>query len=202
MTCLPKGCNVTAQMVACIDRPDSDGGPRYSLSCNPDTGPELIALMRDAEARGERKVAVVAQVNRRLPFMFHDAEVAATTFDHVIDAPGLQHALFCAPKQPVSDADHAIGLHASTLLKDGGTLQIGIGQLGDAIVHSALARHQRNAGLSRRPQRFRHRHPLRRLAGPRGRQRALRTGSVRRQRNVRGRLFAPDAGRRAAPPGL
>ena len=140
-----QGCNVTAQMVACIDRPDSDGGPRYSLSCNPDTGPELIALMRDAEARGERKVAVVAQVNRRLPFMFHDAEVAATTFDHVIDAPGLQHALFCAPKQPVSDADHAIGLHASTLLKDGGTLQIGIGQLGDAIVHSALARHQRNA---------------------------------------------------------
>lgn len=137
-----QGCNVAAQMVAC--EPGADG-PRYSLSCNPDTSPELIALMRAAEARGERKVAVVAQVNRRLPFMHHDAEVAVDTFDHVIDDPALQHALFCAPKQPVSDADHAIGLHASTLLKDGGTLQIGIGQLGDAIVHSALARHQHNA---------------------------------------------------------
>jgi len=134
-----QGCNVVAQMVACEDGPD---GPRYSLSCNPDTGPELVALLRAAEAAGTHTVAVVAQVNRRLPFMHHDAEVAADTFDHVIDDPALEHALFCTPKQPVSDADHAIGLHASALVKDGGTLQIGIGQLGDAIVHALLARHQ------------------------------------------------------------
>ena len=136
-----QGCNVCAQMVGVEDGAD---GPRYSLSCNPDTGPELVRMLRAAEARGERKVAVVAQVNPQLPFMRHDAEVAAETFDHVIDHPRYHHALFPTPKMAVSEADHAIGLHASALLKDGGTLQIGIGQLGDAIVHSAIARHRDN----------------------------------------------------------
>ena len=137
-----QGCNVAAQMIAREDGPD---GPRYSLSSNPDTGPELVALLRQAEAAGSRKVAVIGQVNTQLPFMHHDAEVSAAMFDHLIDQPQYQHCLFSTPKQPVSDADHAIGLHASTLLKDGGTLQIGIGQLGDAIVHSTLARQGRNA---------------------------------------------------------
>ena len=40
--------------------------------------------------------------------------------------------------------DYAIGLHASTLVRDGGTLQIGIGALSDALVHALLLRHQRN----------------------------------------------------------
>ena len=108
-------------------------------------GLELPRLLREAEARGERRVAVVAQVNPQLPFMGHDAEVPADTFDHLIDHPRYHHALFPTPKMAVGNADHAIGLYASTLLKDGGTLQIGIGQLGDAIVHSAITRHRDNA---------------------------------------------------------
>ena len=137
-----QGCNVCAQMVGVEDGAD---GPRYSLSSNPDTGPELVRLLREAEARGERRVAVVAQVNPQLPFMGHDAEVPADTFDHFIDHPRYHHALFPTPKMAVGNADHAIGLYASTLLRDGGTLQIGIGQLGDAIVHSAITRHRDNA---------------------------------------------------------
>jgi hypothetical protein len=45
--------------------------------------------------------------------------------------------------------DHAIGLHASSLIRDGGTLQIGIGELGDAIVYSLLLRHQQNEAWRR-----------------------------------------------------
>ncbi len=37
-----------------------------------------------------------------------------------------------------------IGFYASTLLKDGGTLQVGIGSLGAALVHSAILRHSHN----------------------------------------------------------
>src|SRR3546814_207448 len=45
---------------------------------------------------------------------------------------------------PVASADYAIGLNASALLKDGGTLQVGIGALGDAVVHAAILRQQHN----------------------------------------------------------
>jgi acyl-CoA hydrolase len=44
----------------------------------------------------------------------------------------------------VSDADYAIGLRASVLVKDGGTLQIGIGSLSDALCHALILRHERN----------------------------------------------------------
>ena len=37
-----------------------------------------------------------------------------------------------------------IGFYGSTLIKDGGELQIGIGALGDALVSSILLRHQVN----------------------------------------------------------
>ena len=136
-----QGCNVIAQLVA---RRDTPAGPRYSLSCNPDTGPELERLLRQAEAEGSRRVAVVAQVNQQLPYMGRDAEVEPGGFDIVIDHPRYCSALFSTPKTPVSTADHAIGLRASTLLRDGGTLQIGIGALGDAIAHALVLRQQHN----------------------------------------------------------
>jgi hypothetical protein len=73
-----QGCNVVAQMIA---RRDTDDGVRYSLSCNPDTGPELVRRLRAAEAEGTRKVAVVGLVNRQLPYMARDAEVPPSAFE-------------------------------------------------------------------------------------------------------------------------
>lgn len=45
----------------------------------------------------------------------------------------------------MSAADYAIGLHASSLVTDGGTLQIGIGSLGDAIGQSLIVRDRHGA---------------------------------------------------------
>lgn len=137
-----QGCNVAAQMIA---RRDTADGLRYSLSCNPDTGPELVRMLRAAEAAGTRQIAVVGQVNQNLPYMARDAEVLPSTFDYVIDDARHYGALFSTPKTPVAIADHAIGLQASTLMRDGGTLQIGIGSLGDAIVSALILRHRDNA---------------------------------------------------------
>jgi hypothetical protein len=44
----------------------------------------------------------------------------------------------------VTPTDYAIGLHASALIKDGGTLQIGIGSLGDALCYGLQLRQQQN----------------------------------------------------------
>lgn len=48
------------------------------------------------------------------------------------------------PNMPVGFQDHFIGLHASTLVRDGGTLQIGIGSMGDALTAALLARQADN----------------------------------------------------------
>jgi acyl-CoA hydrolase len=136
-----QGCNVTAQIVC---KREMAQGTRYSLSCNPDTSPELITMLRAAEARGERKSIVVGVVNQNLPYMENDAEVPAELFDLIVDHPRYTTTLFSTPKLAVTTPDYAIGLHASALIKDGGTLQIGIGALGDAIVHVTQLRHERN----------------------------------------------------------
>ncbi|MNF80435.1 hypothetical protein D3C84_626800 [compost metagenome] len=47
---------------------------------------------------------------------------------------------------PVGFQDHFIGLHASALVRDGGTLQIGIGAMGDALTAALLARQADNDG--------------------------------------------------------
>jgi acyl-CoA hydrolase len=132
-----QGCNVTAQVVAKKEFAD---GTRYSLSCNPDTGPELLDMLR---ASG-RPYLVIGQVNQNLPWMAHDAEVEASEFDLILDHERYTTPLFSTPKMPVATADYMIGLNASTLLKDGGTLQVGIGALGDAVIHAALLRHRQN----------------------------------------------------------
>lgn len=133
-----QGCNVAAQMVC---KREVDGETRYSLSANPDTSPELLRLLRDSG----RKFVVVGEVNQNLPYMYQDAEVCGSEFDLVLDHPSNTRTLFSTPKLSVSTPDYLIGLHASSLIRDGGTLQIGIGALGDAIVHAMCLRHADNA---------------------------------------------------------
>ena len=139
-----QGCNVAAQLVT---KRVENGVTRYSMSCNPDTSPELIRLLRAAEARGERKCLALALVNDRLPYMALDAEVDAEYYDVVIDNPAYHTTLFSTPKMPVTASDYAIGLGAAALIRDGGTLQVGIGALGDAVVHAAILRHADNDGF-------------------------------------------------------
>ncbi len=136
-----QGCNVVAQLIC---RRETPQGTRYSLSCNPDTGPELLARLRASQ----RPHLAVGLVNQQLPYLSHDAEVDPETFDCVIDDPQYSSALFSTPKLPVALADYAIGLQASALVRDGGTLQVGIGALGDAVVHGLRLRHRQHAEYS------------------------------------------------------
>ncbi len=135
------GVNVLMQSIAV--REDTSGR-RYSLSSNPDVTLDLVPLVRERVAQGGAPAVGVGMVNRRLPFMGQDAIVDADYFDLLVDLPDYDHEPFAMPSSPVSLADHAIGLHASGLLPDGGTLQIGIGSLGDAIVQGCCLRHEHN----------------------------------------------------------
>ncbi len=130
---LAAGLNVVTQLVA---KRVVDGGTRYSLSCNTDT--TLDAL----RARGEGRAAfkLVGQVNSELPFMPGPGDLPADEFSAVLDSPAADFPLFAPPSEPISDTKYAIGLHAAGLVRDGGTLQIGIGQIGDALAQGLMKR--------------------------------------------------------------
>ncbi|MDY6823790.1 MAG: acetyl-CoA hydrolase/transferase C-terminal domain-containing protein [Thermodesulfobacteriota bacterium] len=128
---------VACQLVA---RQEIDGKTYYSDSCNADLNNDFERLIPIAEELGLCGI-VIGQVNNNLPFMYGDAVHDAGFFDIIIDNDQYHFPLFSVPKEPVMDAEHMIGLHVSTLIKDGGTLQVGIGSLGDAISYGLLLRH-------------------------------------------------------------
>ncbi|SFR74718.1 Acyl-CoA hydrolase [Marinobacter daqiaonensis] len=136
---LAQGINVVFQMVA----PPAEAGGDLSLSCNPDLTLDLLPELRRQQEAG-RKVAVVGELNGSLPWFGHDAAIGAPAFDLLLEQPQTDYPLFPVPQSSISPADHMIGFYASTLLRDGGTLQVGIGSLGAAVVHSTILRHQHN----------------------------------------------------------
>jgi len=115
---------------------------RLSLSCNNDITQDTLDAM---VARGLPRPLMIAEIDPQLPYLAGSATVDVSFFDLVITPPGPYPDLFGLPRQPVGDADYAIGLYASALVRDGGTLQIGIGTLADALSHALVLRHTDNA---------------------------------------------------------
>ncbi|MBC3481586.1 acetyl-CoA hydrolase/transferase family protein [Pseudomonas sp. SWRI59] len=135
-----KGLNLIAQLVAATpEKP-----VHLSLACNPDITLDLLPMIAKRRAAGET-ILMLGQVHAELPYMPGDSELSIDAFDLLIDEVE-QRRLFSTPNMPVTTQDHCIGLHASTLVRDGGTLQIGIGAMGDAVAAALLARQGDNAG--------------------------------------------------------
>jgi hypothetical protein len=135
---LARGMNVVTQLVA---RREVDGVARYSLSCNTDTTLDILR----ARADGRASFKLIGQVNSELPFMPGAGDLPGEEFSAVLDSPETEFPLFAPPSEPISDTKYAIGLHAASLVRDGGTLQIGIGQVGDALAQGLILRHRDNA---------------------------------------------------------
>lgn len=134
------GINVMAQLVA----PRAEGHQSHvSLSSNPDVSLDMKDYVL-ARRAGGLPIAIVGELNANLPYMPGSAEVAVGEFDLLCNPPAPHFALFAPPKEPVPLADYAMALHAATLVKDGGTLQIGIGSFADALCHALVLRHTKN----------------------------------------------------------
>lgn len=134
---MTRGVNVITQIVA---KRVVNGETRYSLSCNTDTTLDFLKARRE----GRTSFKIIAQVNSELPFMPGEGDLAADEFHAILDSPQTDFPLFAPPSEPISDAKYATGLHAASLIRDGGTLQIGIGQVGDALAQGLVMRHRHN----------------------------------------------------------
>ncbi len=135
---LARGLNVVTQLVA---KRVVDGVTRYSLSCNTDTTLDVLR----ARAEGRASFKLVGQVNSELPFMPGAGDLPGEEFSAVLESAETEFPLFAPPSEPVTDTKYAIGLHTAGLVRDGGTLQIGIGQVSDALAQSLILRHRDSA---------------------------------------------------------
>ncbi len=135
---LEKGMNVLMQMVAVKQ---TDDGPVYSLSCNTDLTLDMDPI---CQRKGIKRPLVVAMVNPQLPFMGGKAQVDESFFDIILDDESLYFEPFATPRGAVNSIDYSIGLLTSSLIKDEGTLQVGIGSLGDALIYCTKLRHAHN----------------------------------------------------------
>jgi hypothetical protein len=131
---LDRGANVVAQLVA-------RKGMRYSIASNTDMTLDMLKARRE----GRADFLFVGQVNSELPFMEGEADLPSTDFTHILEGEATDFPLFAPPKEPVDYSDHAVGLQVARLVPDGGTLQIGIGSMADAVVHALILRQKNNA---------------------------------------------------------
>lgn len=132
------GANVLVQLVAARE---TGQGLSVSLSCNPDTAVELMEMY----VASGKPCITIGQVHADLPYMENDAEIGVDAFDLLVRNQQYDKTLFAVPNAAVPLQDYAAALHASSLVADGGTLQIGIGALGDAVAYCCLLREQHNS---------------------------------------------------------
>jgi hypothetical protein len=137
---LDRKVNVVGQLVA---KRVVNGKTSYSLSCNPDITLDLLTARRARRT----EFIFVGQVNSELPFMAGDAELPAEEFDYILEGPQTDFPLFAPPREPVDMAEYAAGLHVARMIADGGTIQIGIGSLGDAVAQALVLRHRHNGAF-------------------------------------------------------
>ncbi len=139
------GLNVFGELIGCQE---INGKMMYSMGCNTDCCIEIIEELQKVREEGA-KVAIIGEVNTQMPFMYGDAVAGADKYDILLQGPEFNYPLFGPPKDSLNLKDHAIGLYVSSLVKDGGTLQIGIGALGDAIASGLNMRHSKNSEYKR-----------------------------------------------------
>ena len=94
----------------------------------------LPAAIEHARARGG---LVVAQVNPQMPYTYGDGEIDVGAIDLALE---VDEPLMTIEHRPVSDVAAAIGAEVVNLVPDGATIQVGIGEIPDALLGKLSAR--------------------------------------------------------------
>ena len=138
---MDRGANVIAQLISKSDDIESSN---ISLSGNPDIALDLISMMQERARDEDAPFVIIGQVNPNLPYMYGDAEIEADNFHFILDNPAYYFRIFGPPKLSIPDREHIVGLYLSSLIRDEGELQIGIGAMGDAFINALILRQKHN----------------------------------------------------------
>ena len=114
--------------------------PAYLL----ERGINVLGQLLAARRAGRADFLFVGQINDELPYMAGGASLEDGEIDMLLDGETRDFPLFGPPKEPVPLTEYAAALQVARLIPDGGTLQIGIGSMGDAVAQALILRHRYN----------------------------------------------------------
>jgi len=97
----------------------------------------LPAAIEQALARGG---LVIAQINRNMPYTYGDAELPLDAIDLAFEHDALLSSPIERTDPPARQAARQIAAHVALLVRDGATLQAGIGAVPDAVLAGLTAR--------------------------------------------------------------
>ncbi len=95
------------------------------------------------KAAAERARTVIALVNRQMPRSLGDSFIHVTRLTHVVEVD--RPVLELPQATEIGEVARAIGQHVAELIEDGSTLQIGIGEIPDAVL--LFLKQKRNLGV-------------------------------------------------------
>lgn len=95
------------------------------------------------KAAAERAKTVIALVNKRMPRALGDAFINVAKLTHVVEVD--RDLLEIEMAGGVSETSRAVGQNIAALIEDGSTLQMGIGEIPDAVL--LYLRDKRNLGI-------------------------------------------------------
>lgn len=119
-----------------VSPPAAHGRHSFGLACE-----YLPAALRRARV-------LIGEVNPDVPWTHGSPTLGADDFDLLIDA---EHALLSLARSAPGPAEQAIARHVAALVEDGATLQLGVGNLPEAVLaalhdHSDLGLHSGAVG--------------------------------------------------------
>ena len=116
---MARGLNVIAMKA-------SRRGNVFNCGTNVDV---MLRGIRDVKAGGG---VVMLLENAEMPYACGNADIPESLVDYVVRS---DEPLYVMPHQPLTVLEHAIGSYVADIVDDGATLQIGIGQMADAIAY-------------------------------------------------------------------
>lgn len=96
-------------------------------------GIECNVVPAAIEAVREHGGLVIAQANSHMPYTYGDAQIYENDIDFIVE---VDEPLTTIEPGPLDDVSREIGERIATRILDGSTLQLGIGAVPDAVVHS------------------------------------------------------------------
>lgn len=114
-----------------------------SLSRPDEAGNCSLSLTADFQwAAAKSAKLVIAQVNDQMPFVYGDCLVPVSALDYIVEVSEPVPEL---PRPKLGEVERAIGRHCASLIRDGDTLQLGIGAIPDALLGEL--RNKRDLGV-------------------------------------------------------
>ncbi len=101
-------------------------GNKFNCGTNVDI---MLRAIRDVKKNGGM---VMLLENGEMPYALGNADIPGSLVDCVVRS---DEPLFIMPHQPLTVLEHAIGSYVADIVDDGATLQIGIGQMADAVAY-------------------------------------------------------------------